>query len=103
MLQSQGVHDTDAHVCSHHRSKHEIKNRTNVIIVYSPDDITTTAPVPLELGMQPHLVAKFFKQYWLDLGKIKAKFRQNLVKIWAKVIRFGQNLASPNTFDLLRL
>jgi len=35
-----------------------------------------------------------FGQIWLDLGKI-----------WAKVIRFGQNqnLSSPKIFDLLRL
>jgi len=54
--------------------------------------------------MQPHPLGIF-------LGKICAKFRQ-LSKIWAKVIkivpnliRFGQNqiLASPKTFDLLRL
>jgi len=33
------------------------------------------------------------------------RFGRNLSKLWAKVIRFGQNqnLASPNTFDLLRL
>jgi len=46
-----------------------------------------------------------FRQIWLDLDKIKAKFGQNWGETWAKVIRlFGQNQnhASPKTFDLLR-
>jgi len=46
-------------------------------------------------------LAKFFGQIWFELGEI-----------WAKAIKFGQigldlekikNLASPKTFDLLRL
>jgi len=54
--------------------------------------------VPQKLSMQPRLLANFFGKNWLDLGKIKAKF-------WVKVSRFkqNQNLASPKTFDLLRL
>jgi len=30
--------------------------------------------LPLKLGMQPHPVAKFFWQNWLDLGEIWANF-----------------------------
>jgi len=46
------------------------------------------------------------------LGKIEAKFGQSRSEIWTRVIRFGQNLngfrqnqnlASPKTFDPLRL
>jgi len=58
--------------------------------------------------MRLHPLANYFEkklirlgQIWLDLGEICA----NLNKIWEKVRRFGQNqdLASPKTFDLLRL
>jgi len=42
-----------------------------------------------------------FGEIWKNLGKIWS----NLSKIWTNLIRFGQNqnLASPKTFDLLRL
>jgi len=42
-----------------------------------------------------------FGQTWLALGKIWAK----VIKIWENLIIFGQNqnLASPKTFDLLKL
>jgi len=59
--------------------------------------------------MRPHLLTKNFREklvkFEQNLGKIKMKFGQNCVKIWAKVIRFGQNqnLASPKAFDLLQL
>jgi len=45
-------------------------------------------------GMEPHPLGNF-------LGKIWTK----VIKIWANLIRFGQNqnLASPKSFDLLRL
>jgi len=52
-----------------------------------------------------------FGQFWLNLGKI-GKIWANLSEIWAKVIKIwenlirlgqDQNLASPKTFDLLRL
>jgi len=39
------------------------------------------------MGMQPHPLAKFFGQNWLDLGKfdwIWAKLRRNLGKIEGK-------------------
>jgi len=42
---------------------------------------------------------KFFWQNWLDLGKIKTDFGHNWGEIWAELIRFGQNLLFPKTFD----
>jgi len=47
--------------------------------------LVVTFPVPQELGIQSHPLAKFFwtklirsVQIWLDLGEIWAKLRQNL-------------------------
>jgi len=44
--------------------------------------------------MQSHPLGNFFGKIWVKV-----------IKIWANLIRFGQNqnLASPKTFDLLRL
>jgi len=48
-------------------------------------------------------------RFELNLGKSKSKFSKsqqilaNLRQNWAKMIRFGQNLASPKTPDLLCL
>jgi len=54
--------------------------------------------------MQPHPLGHFLSQIWAkfgNLGEIWAK----VIKIWANLIRFGQNenLASPKTLDILRL
>jgi len=48
------------------------------------------------------------KYFWANLSEIWAKFGQiwaKVIKIWANMIKFeqNQNLASPKTFDLLRL
>jgi len=59
-------------------------------------------------GMQQHSLEKIFWEKLIRLGKILldlGKIWTKIGKIWKNLIRCGQNqnLASPKTFDLLRL